>query len=199
MKKMVAVIDIDTTIANNDARAELLQKNCIVCGGAKTHQPHSTCPTCLVETDDKITQESWDMFLRPDLMALDEPVRKGVDAIKRMRKHDIEFHFVTGRNEGLREVTEQWLRQYVGWDSARESLIMRTKAESNTAASVYKEAALQRLIEERDLQGVSFIFFEDDPWVFSMYGKYGICVKCPEGWDYFCPEAAHSLERVWNR
>jgi hypothetical protein len=64
---------------------------------------------------------------------------------------------------------------------------------------VYKEEALKRLIKERDLEDASFIFFEDDPWVFKTYAKYGICVKCPEGWDYFCPEGARSLEKVWNR
>lgn len=198
-KRMVAVIDIDTTIANNDARAELLQKHCVVCGGPKTHEPHSTCPTCLIETADKIAQESWDTFLRPDLMALDKPERKGVEAIRRMRAHNIEFHFITGRNEGLREVTEEWLRQYVGWDPERESLVMRGQADRDTPASVYKERALKRLIAMRDLHDAAFIFFEDDPWVFGTYAKYGICVKCPEGWDYFCPEAARSLENVWNR
>lgn len=199
MKRIVAVIDIDTTLANNDARAELLQKHCVVCGGPKTHEPHSVCPTCLMETDDKITQDSWDTFLRPDLMALDTPVQKGVAAIRRMRQMDIEFHFITGRNEGLREVTEEWLKQNVGWKPDRERLVMRGRTEGDMAASVYKEAALNRLIEEEGLQDVAFLFFEDDPWVFRMYSKYGICVKCPEGWEHFCPEAARSLERVWNR
>ena len=199
MKRFVAVIDIDTTLANNDARAELLQKHCVVCGGPKTHGVRSVCPTCLIETDDNIAQESWDIFLRPDLLALDLPVRKGVDAIRRMRKLDMEFHFITGRNEGLRPVTEEWLRQYVGWDSSREELMMRGPEDRNTAASVYKESALHRLVELRGLQDAAFIFFEDDPWVFRMYAKYGICVKCPEGWEHFCPEAARSLENVWHR
>lgn len=201
MKRMVAIIDIDTTIANNDARAELLQKECVICGGAKTHEPHSVCPTCLVETDDKISQKSWDTFLRPDLMALDTPVERGVEAIKSMRKHGMEFHFITGRNEKLREVTEEWLRHHIDWDSSRESLMMRGSEDSDTRASVYKERALHRLIKERQLNvdDVSFLFFEDDAWVFKMYSKYGICVKCPEAWDFFCPEHEQSVERVWNR
>lgn len=199
MNRLVLIVDIDTTIANNNKRAELLQKHCVVCGGPKTHEQHSICPTCMVETDDKISQESWDTFLRPDLMALDTPVEKGVTALKRFRQHDVEFHFITGRNEGLREVTEEWLTKHVDWKREREELIMRSFAEGNTRASTYKENALKRLIEKRNLHDCSFIFFEDDPWVFKMYSKYGICVKCPEAWDYFCPEAASSLEKVWNR
>ncbi len=200
MKRIVAIIDIDTTIANNDARAALMDKYCVVCGAKKMEShSHSLCTNCCVETDDKIDQGSWDTFLRPDLVALDEPVRKAVEAIRRMRKHDMEFHFITGRNEGLREVTEEWLRQYVGWESGREQLIMRGATEKNTPASVYKEKALQRLIKDQGLEDAAFIFFEDDEWVFRMYAKYGICVKCPEGWDSFCPVPELSTEKVWNR
>ncbi len=198
MKRIVAIIDIDTTIANNTVRAAMLQKHCVSCGDAKPVGHRSVCPTCLTETDEKISQESWDTFLRADLMALDTPVVKGVAAIKRMRKHDMEFHFITGRNETLRDVTEEWLRKYVDWDSSRERLVMRPLAKANVPSSKYKESALQGLIESEGLQDASFIFFEDDPWVFRMYSKYGICVKCPEGWEHFCPDVAKSHERVWN-
>jgi hypothetical protein len=150
-------------------------------------------------TDDKIAQSSWDTFLSPELMALDEPVVEGTECIHKMRKLGIEFHFVTGRNEGLRPVTEEWLRKYVGWNPERESLYMRGPKDANTPASVYKEGALKQLIEDHDAEDAAFIFFEDDEYVFRMYSKYGICVKCPEGWKYFCPEHGRGVEATWRR
>jgi hypothetical protein len=151
-----------------------------------------------METDDKISQESWDTFLRGDLMALDPPVKPAVEAIRAMRAHDMEFHFITGRNEGLREVTENWLKQYVDFDSKRESLKMRPIASAEVSSTVYKEQALKDLIVERGLEDASFFFYEDDPWVFGMYSKYGIVLKCPEAWEHFCPDSAHGIGH-WRR
>jgi len=198
-KRLVAVIDIDTTIANCDHRAVLLQNLCVVCGGKKETRGVSWCNNCQLKTDGKISQSSWDAFLHPDLMLLDVPEPKAVEAIKHMRARDIEFHFITGRNETLRSVTEQWLSTHVGWDSTRECLYVRGPDDHNTPASVYKEGALKRMVEEHDLHDVSFIFFEDDEYVFRMYSKYGICVKCPEGWEHFCPPHGRGEEAVWNR
>ena len=187
MKRVVSILDIDTTIANNDHRAELLMKHCVVCGGPKTHEVHAWCHTCQTDTDDKITQDSWDTFLRDDLMLLDTPVPEAQEAIRQMRKHGMEFHYITGRNEGLREVTEEWLRRYFGFDPVKESLKMRPLAQAKVSSSVYKEEALLELIEERGLQDAAFFFYEDDPWVFRMYAKHGIVLKCPDAWKSFCP------------
>lgn len=198
MKRAVCIFDIDSTIANNDHRAELLQKHCIVCAGPKTHEAHSWCPTCQMETDDKIAQQSWDTFLRPDLIALDTPYPRAIEVIQQMRRHGMEFHFITGRNEKLREVTEEWLRTYVGYNSERETLKMRPLSDAKVPSSIYKEQALKELIEERDLHDASFFFFEDDPWVFKMYAKYGIVLQCPGAWEYFCPTGKHGVG-PWQR
>ncbi len=201
MKRLVAIIDIDTTIANNDHRAELLQKHCVVCGGAKQsgHHDKSWCPTCVSSTKDKVSQDSWDTFLRPDLVALDEPVRKAQDIIHHWRKCGLEFHFLTGRNEGLREVTEDWLKRYFGFDPSREALIMRSnESHGETPASKYKEWAFLKLVKDRGLEDCIFLFCEDDPYVFRMYAKYGMCLRCPEGWEHFAPEHARGIE-TWQK
>jgi predicted secreted acid phosphatase len=198
-RKIVAVIDIDTTIANNDVRAALLHKHCLVCGGSKGSSYRSHCDTCRMVTEDKIRQESWDAFLEPSVIRLDTPVPEAQRALEAMRAHGMEFHFITGRNERLRPVTEEWLTQYFGWDKSREALIMRSDAFKNSTASSYKEEALKQLISEQQLQDASFLFFEDDPYVFRMYSKYGVCVQCPQAWTSFCPQPGTGEEATWRR
>jgi len=117
-----------------------------------------------------------------------------------MRELGMEFHFLTGRNERLREVTEAWLTEHFGWSADHSSKIcMRGPEHRNTPASVYKEAALQQLIQSENMEGYTFIFMEDDPFVFRMYSKYGIVVKCPEGWDHWLPDAGSGKEPMLKR
>ncbi len=197
--KTVFVIDIDTTIANNDERAKLLERECMVCLSKIEDTKHRpTCANC-GSSDHKISQSSWDSFLHPEVMKLDSPVPKAQAAIHRMRELGMEFHFVTGRNEKLRTVTREWMQQHYGWDPARESIIMRGDEDKDTRASEYKERALKHLIRERGLQDATFIFMEDDKHVFRMYQQYGIVIKCPDGWDHWMPEVAADEEPVWTR
>ena len=196
--KTVFVIDIDTSIADNTERAKLLDKECMVCLEKLGPGHRPKCPNC-GSSDHKISQTSWDAFLKPDVMRLDTPVPKAQDAIYKMRELGMEFHFITGRNEGLRPVTEEWLQEHFGWAPARESLYMRGEENSNTAASVYKERALKSLIKERGLQDARFIFMEDDTYVFRMYQQYGIVIRCPEGWDHWMPAVASGHEPIWRR
>lgn len=196
--KTVFIIDIDTSIANNDLRAELLDKECIVCLSKVPKGHRVVCPSC-GSSDHKITQSSWDSFLSPEMLKTDTPVPKAQDAIFKMRELGMEFHFITGRNEGLRPVTEEWLQEHFGWDPSREKLYMRGPDERNSAASTYKERALRTLIRELDLFDARFIFMEDDPYVFRMYQQYGIVMKCPEAWEYWMPEAGTGHEPIWNR
>lgn len=196
--KTVFVIDIDTTIANNDHRAALLEKECMVCLSKVGSEQRAVCPNC-GSTDHKISQSSWDSFLDPEQLRLDTPVTKAQDVLYKMRELGMEFHFITGRNESLRDVTEDWLKEHFGWDMDRESLIMRPQKHSNTAASTYKEDALKTLIKDRNLKNARFIFMEDDPFVFRMYQQYGIVIKCPEGWEHWLPPVQTGHEPIWNR
>jgi len=190
-KRLVAIIDIDTTIANNDARALLLQKHCVVCGGAKPASTDKTahCATCCMPTENKVSQTSWDTFLSPDLVSQDVPVAKAQEVIKAWRASGLEIHFITGRNESLRLVTARWLKQHFGWDHAKEDLYMRSLEEEGIPASQCKEAAFLKLKASRGLDDCIFLFCEDDPYVFRMFSKHGMCLRCPEGWYHFCPES----------
>lgn len=198
MSKTVFVVDIDTTIANNDHRAELLEKECLVCLNPLPKDYRTVCEVC-GSTDQRIQQSSWDKFLQPDLLLLDTPVAKAQDVLYRMRELYMEFHFITGRNEELREVTEKWLTQHFGWVRDREALKMRDSRHRDVASSVYKRDALRELIEEKSLQDCRFIFFEDDPYVFRMYQQFGIVIKCPEGWEHWMPPAETGHEPTWRR
>jgi hypothetical protein len=200
MKRLVAIIDIDTTIANNDERAALLVKHCVVCGGAKapSNDKRAHCTTCAMPTSNKVDQASWDTFLRTDLVALDTPVRKAQDVIKHWRSCGLEFHFLTGRDEVLREVTEQWLKDHFGWQPLKEDLYMRGPEHDRVPASKYKEEAFLKLKKARGLDDCIFLFCEDDPYVFRMFSKHGMCLRCPEGWEHFAPEAAPDVGH-WQR
>jgi len=196
--KTVFVIDIDTSIANNDERAKLLDKECMVCLAKIGEHKPDKCPTC-GSSDFKVSQSSWDSFLSPSVMKTDTPVPKAQVAIRRMRELGMEFHFITGRGENLRKVTEEWLQEHFGWDPAREALYMRGIEDEGVAASVYKEGALKRLIKEYGLQDSRFIFMEDDKHVFRMFQQYGIVIQCPEGWEHWVPDVASGVEPTWKR
>lgn len=199
MRKTVYIFDIDSTLANNDHRAELLQKTCIQCLHPAPQNHHDPCPNCGC-TDHAISQSSWDEFLRPDLIAADAPIARGVAVVEKLRELGAEIHFLTGRNrKNCEAVTKDWLRKNVGWDESKERLCMRENEDRNLPASVYKERAFKRLKEEASLDDCLFFFFEDDPHVFGMYEKHGIVIRCPEGWDHFLPESARGPEAAWRR
>lgn len=198
MSKTVFIIDIDTSIADNEHRAHALHKECVNCLTTLGTEYRPSCPTC-GGTDHRISQASWDKFLDPQLVAEDVPVAKAQDAIYKMRELGMEFHFITGRNSSLRKVTEKWLSEHFSWDSENEALIMRGPKDKSTPASVYKERALKQLIKDKKLENCRFIFMEDDPYVFRMYQQYGIVIRCPEGWEHWMPEAETGHEPAWSR
>ncbi len=199
--KLVAIFDIDSTLADNDHRAELLEEYCVAC----LHRPfpkdvpNAECINC-GGTSAKITQESFDAFLEPELLAKDPLIPGALKVLEKLRSHDVEIHFITGRNEkNTGDVTKAWLRDHVGWDSSKEKLMMRQQEDSGLSASLYKERALQRLHKEADLEGALLVFFEDDPHVFNVYNKYGIVIQCPHAWDLLIPEGASAPERALRR
>ena len=197
--KTVYVFDIDSTIANNDHRAALLEKRCSVCLHSPVPQGHhQPCPVC-GSTVSKITQSSWDAFLDADLVAKDAPIPRAIACLERLRSMGAHITFITGRNvRKMGPVTKAWLRDHAGWDEKSETLYMRQPDEEGMTASVYKERALQRLKDDLGEECV-FIFFEDDHHVFNLYNKHGIVVKCPEAWDFICPEGARGEEAAWAR
>lgn len=184
--RLVAVFDIDGTLANHNHRAAILQKRCSVC----LHEPmpvghHVPCPTC-GSTVSTVTQESWDAFLDADLMAQDPVIVPGLEVLERLRDLGAEIHFITGRQRGnTGEVTEDWLRFKCSRTDS-ELLLMREDEDVDLPASAYKEKAFKRLTDQIGSEGI-FFFFEDDPHVFPVYDKYGIVIRCPQGLQHFMP------------
>lgn len=188
--RTIWIFDIDSTLADNDHRAALLHKQCNAC----LYSPvpaghHAPCPNCGC-TSASISQESFDKFLDIDLVSKDKPIEKAVKALNRIREMGGEVKFITGRGElRMGAVTRAWLRDHAGWQEASEELVMRAEDEEDLRASVYKERAVQR-IKDQAGEPVLFIFFEDDPHIFNVYNKHGLCVKCPGAWDFICPEGS---------
>ena len=202
MSKVVFIIDIDTTIANNDHRASLLSRVCASCGISLSPSARGACSRC-GSFETRIPQESWDDFLQEELIAKDSVEVGAKRTIDAFRKFGFEFHFITGRNgtkANRRAVTEQWLRDNVDWNPDQELLFMRTFADEGKVASVYKEAAFKRLCAAKGYGlYVNFIFFEDDHFVFNTYEKYGIVISSPGCWEFFAPAGATGEEALWRR
>lgn len=173
---LVAVIDIDTTIADCDHRAVHLVK----------------------DSTGRIPQPCWDNFLDPDLMKLDTPVPHAREVIDAMRKRWYQIVFLTGRNERFQDVTEQWLRTHMGY-CKYDGLIMRPRAMANVPASQYKEQVFLERVGGPTSHPHTYLFFEDDPYVLGMWQKYGLVFKCPEAWEYMNPETLEGNEPSWKR
>lgn len=198
MPRLVAVFDIDGTLANHNHRAAILRKRCDVC----LHEPmpvghHEPCPTC-GSTDSTPTQESWDAFLDSDLMAQDPVIIAGLEVLQRLRDLGADIHFITGRNRANSgEVTADWLKFKCGRRDETELLLMREAEDLDLPASQYKEKAIKRLQDKIGDEGI-FLFFEDDPHVFPVYDKHGIVIRCPQGLQHFMPPGPRYAEQNRN-
>jgi hypothetical protein len=159
-------------------------------------ESYAPCPTC-GSTSSIFTQESWDYFLDLDLMARDIPFPSALDVLDRLRELSAEVHFITGRSKFTSfEVTEEWLKFKAGKRDT-ELLLMRETVDEGLPASQFKSRAIVRLKELIGSAGV-FIFFEDDPHVFSVYDKHGIVVRCPQGLEHFMPPGSFREEESWR-
>lgn len=202
MSRCVAIWDIDGTLANHNHRAALLQKKCSVC----LHEPmpvghHVACPSC-GGTVSTVKQESWDNFLKPELMLKDTAIPSAVRVLNLLRSKGSHIHFITGRRRSLSgEVTEKWLKQHCSWNPNKELLFMREEhleADKDLVpASIYKERAFKRLTDQIGSDGV-FLFFEDDPHVFDVYGKYGLVFQSPQVWVSLMPVSPRDTEHLWS-
>lgn len=185
------VIDIDTTLANNDHRASLLCK----------------------DAEGVVTQESWDAFLDEATMFRDTLQPFALNAIEVMRQLGYTIVFLTGRNERLRKVTELWLAKHIAWNPYAETLLMRKTTEACVPASVCKRALFEEYLdnidkqrEERDyyedtcsVYEDTYMFFDDDPHVLDMWRKLGTAFKCPEAWQWMCTPTPSTPELAWNK
>lgn len=180
----IAIVDIDTTLADNAHREVLLKHICKKCDKSMEYQDHKICIHC---GHDKlwIPQEAWDAFLHPDVILKDTPVEHARDVLNHMRKTGFELHFMTGRNARLYDVTADWLTKNMDWDYRKEQLLVRRNDE-RSPASVFKRKKFLDTFGHT-LQQTAFLFFEDDPHVVQMWKEFGLVIVCPAGWASMNP------------
>lgn len=197
----IAIIDIDTTIANNDHRAVLLEKHCATCALPMGHEHRSICQSC-GGTASVTPQEKWDQFLDPDLMIKDSPQPHAISVLENMRQKNWWLVFLTGRNEKHREVTEKWLDIHMLRRPQNEVVVMRPAHAHSVPASVMKEEMFLKWRADHGLELAPFMFFEDDRFVLGTWQKYGMVFLCPQAWEYMNPEVNDRTvvhEPAWNR
>ena len=190
---ITCVIDVDRTIAENSARAMLLEKSCKACGGFNTAESYCiNCGSDLVA----FTDESFEAFLDPELMACDLPIASAQRAIGRFRDLGYNLVFLTGRKEvEHRDVTESWLIKYFDFNG-KDKLCMRKVTDAGMKASDYKE---KTFLGFRD-NSTTYMFFDDDPYIWTMYSKYGLVFRCPDAWEHMSPRGNNRLaEPLRNR
>lgn len=192
----VAIIDIDTTIANNDHRAVLLSKHCSDCKMPVPLGHRAHCANCGGKHH-HIPQGAWDQFLQPELMILDDPQPHSLDVINYMREHGFAVVYMTGRNEKHRTVTHEWLVKHHYWKPG-DKLSMRPKTDAGTPASQIKEKMF--LDYRTGNPDASYFFFEDDKYVLGTWQKYGMVFACPQAWEFMNPSVLdRTVEPAWNR
>ncbi len=174
---MMYVLDIDSTISNNDHRAHFL-----------TPAP-----------DGKIHQHQWDAFLDPELVALDAPIPGALAFVEWLQSTKQPYMFLTGRNASLLDVTVSWLVQhhFVPEDDFKLLHIQMRPVGDHCLASTYKERHAKEMY---DLYGPNqLMFFDDDTHVLPMFSKYGLAMKAPECWDIIVHETPAEAELAWKR
>lgn len=149
---MIALIDIDGTLADNSQRIGFIQS----------------------------TQKDWDAFYREELVLADRPIVTAQQALPKIMKKHITY-FLTGRPERLFEVTRLWLRTNfrIDWSQAYWARLLMRGNEDHRPAVVYKEERIKQLWKEH-LDAMLFI--DDDDRNTEMYWRYGIFLKAPECW-----------------
>lgn len=165
---MPIVIDIDGTLANNDHRSHFIEKQ----------EP-----------------ADWTSFLRADLVAKDVPIEKTKRALQKLVELKSTIVFLTGRNEGLREVTKQWLFEHYDLDVKDEQLIMRPVGNMLNATQ-FKGEKIPEIL--RDF-GSEAVFIDDDKYMHAVYERFGIALKAPECWDVMFPEFKLDPESYWRK
>ncbi len=213
MTKTVMVLDIDMTLADHTHRAHLLQDFCSACGCASTittcNKDGSSSKNCMMcDCDVFVTPKaSWIAFCQPDLMMKDVPFKKAQAVVaKAMTKDSIDVHFITGRADSDRELTEEWLKAHYGFSPVFNSLYMRAgnsytdRNVVHTPASVHKRWCFTKLCADRGYTGSeTFMFFDDDRHVIDMYSEFGFVFKAPECWDIMSPDKQTAQEKLRSK
>lgn len=198
--KQIAIIDIDSTIANNSHRSHHLETVCKNSCKTRMRFENSNgriCASCS-GTEFHIPQSAWDAFLQPELLIQDSVVPYSLEVVENLRERGIKIYYLTGRNEKHRPVTEQWLRENFSWNEFTEKLLMRDLSGAGVPASVMKEKIFLEQVYYKHFAAF-YSFYDDDDHVLSMYSKYGLTFKAPDVWKTMYVEHPKEAELPWRK
>ena len=151
---MAYIIDIDQTIGNSDHRKHLIER------------PHP----------------DWNAFLHPDLVRIDSVIEAAVPHVNRLWDRE-NCWFLTGRNEGLRDVTLDWIREHFDINVDHVHLIMRP-IDNDMKPTEWKDHALEYYLGYEPTSRQRGVAFDDDLYMTATYAKYGFLhLHAPSCWD----------------
>jgi hypothetical protein len=163
--------DIDSTVSDSSHRAHLVE----------------------------CAKPDWEAFLEPSLVAKD-PIVPGSDvAISNILVSlDIDrLFFVTGRNEGLREVTEKWLLDHGFY---YDQVFMRALGNRSMPSKCKEEIVRKEIFHKDEFRNAQIIVIDDDPFALDMYAKYGcMTLLAPDCWKVLNSKVPKEDEQFWRR
>jgi len=175
---MILILDIDGTLSNLDHRAHWVERE----------------------------KPDWDTFLSPELVAKDAPIEIAQKALPKILENTYYNYLVTGRNESLREVTEEWLaKHYKIGPTGQDYLPLHMRPEGELSTSTeYKERAISKILYSLDTNSIlaknhTVVIIDDDPHVLHSMQKFGITLKAPECWELLYHEKPSKKEELWAK
>lgn len=171
---MILVCDIDGTLSDHSHRFHIINK-------------------------DPCTAADFKKFLAPDLVAKDTPLPKAKKGLGILMKMAAYTYFLTSRQSYLEDITRNWLKKHMKL-TVNSNLCMRTNNRGFGKASEHKEKVLNKVIlPYAKLVSQPLIFVDDDPYVLSLYSRYGLALKAPECWDLMIHKKPAKPEQIFNK
>jgi len=166
---MLITLDIDNTVADGSHRDHFLQED----------------------------PPNWTAFISPEEMAKDTVIKGAVEGVRALQNTGATLVFVTGRNEGLRTITANWIKQNLGIDTDYNNLLMRPLGNDQKPTEV-KRRLLDKLIYRFT---PPWLCIDDDLYLDQVFRDFGaIHLKAPECWSIICPSSAGLPEEgFWRK
>jgi predicted secreted acid phosphatase len=165
---MLITLDIDSTIADGSHREHFLAEE----------------------------PPNWDAFIAPDEMAKDAIIPGAKAGVDYFRNINAPIVFVTGRNEGLRDITTKWILDNFGIVATPRNLLMRPLGNADKPSDV-KRRLLDKLVY--DYPG-TWLSIDDDIYMADVFRDFGaIHLKAPECWALINPSGEGLPEEAFWR
>jgi hypothetical protein len=172
---MILIVDIDGTLSDYSHRLHIINK-------------------------DPITKEDFRAFLEPSLVEKDAPYPKAKEGLSVLMHRACTTFFITSRQEYLRDVTTAWLRKHMGVVVEPHRLLMRETGTFGLATEHKVDLLIRHVIPVSwNSPDLIKMFIDDDPYVLSLYSKYGIALKAPDCWSLLLHQQPDKPEEILSR